>query len=78
MFPKRVSRRDHAATMEKQQQHKAFNMREKEEARQTCHLLVDLENSALNLWGFISYDNYKTRYFQNVRTGRGTNFARVD
>jgi len=32
----------------------------------------------VGVWGFISYDNYKTRYFQNVRTSRGTNFARID
>jgi hypothetical protein len=64
MFPKRVSRLDHAAKMEKQQQEKAFNMRENEEARQTCHLLVDLENSALNLWG--SGDSFLTTIIKHV------------
>ena len=32
----------------------------------------------VGVWGFISYDNYKTRDFQNVRTSCGTNFARID
>jgi hypothetical protein len=48
MFSKRISRLAHAAMMEKQQQDKAQKMREKDDTRQTCHLLVGLENSALN------------------------------
>ena len=60
MFPKRVSRRDHAALVERQQQEKVG----KDETRQTCHLLVDLENSALNLWG--SGDSFLTTIIKHV------------
>lgn len=57
MFHKRVSRRHHVIMLEQQSQNKAAT-------RQTCHLLVDLENPALNLWG--SGDSFLTTIIKRV------------